>query len=658
MGSSNDFPWDAQKMFDLYLHDYMVKRNMHSTAAIFSQEANVSARPVVIDPPDGFLREWWSFFYDTYFTGQPMHQGVGAEGSSVQTEQTAQNVGQNFRPLVPKVPVHQQQLGQFLDGANLDRLMGQSARRMQAARTLEEGQNPRHLATNFNPNLLQLDANQLNFLRLSGAANSRRLRILPFMKHRETYSLELDILLLAPNLLPQYPSSTEQCKLPSESSRHRQYIVSANSANSQNQDLISAMITSEEKNSKVQTVEYRIRYRITLSNPESQTMVQLHYQQKESEVFRRRSRKSNFGRACLDAEVADENVESFFSSNDDNIDDKGVYFSSLIGRGRNDRKEFNFQEFCCLRPNKSKVLCCNFSSDGKILATGGHEKKVAIWNMETLGVTKPSDGHSLLITDVRFRRSSTIFATSSFDRTVKIWDAANQFVYLSGFNSQVVSCCLPNNASTYIVMQPSKSLISFSGHSEQVMSLDFHPRKVDLLCSCDTNDEIRLWNVKKSTCVRVSQGGIKQVRFQPQCGKLLATATGNNINVIDVEIGDIQFNLKGHTKDVLSICWDASGKFIASVSEDSARVWSAVDGSCIHALHSNGNKFRSCTFHPGYSQLLIIGGYQVLELWNPTEGNKTISVSAHNGLIAALADSLETEMVASASHDQCVKLWH
>lgn len=34
-------------------------------------------------------------------------------------------------------------------------------------------------------------------------------------------------------------------------------------------------------------------------------------------------------------------------------------------------------------------------------------------------------------------------------------------------------------------------------------------------------------------------------------------------------------------------------------------------GKCIHELHSNGNKFQSCTFHPGYSQLLIIGGYQV-----------------------------------------------
>ena len=48
---------------------------------------------------------------------------------------------------------------------------------------------------------------------------------------------------------------------------------------------------------------------------------------------------------------------------------------------------------------------------------------------------------------------------------------------------------------------------------------------------------------------------------------------------------------------------------------------------------------------------------QSLELWNPTENSKTWSVPAHSGLIAALTDSPQTEMVASASNDHCVKLW-
>lgn len=71
--------------------------------------------------------------------------------------------------------------------------------------------------------------------------------------------------------------------------------------------------------------------------------------------------------------------------------------------------------------------------------------------------------------------------------------------------------------------------------------------------------------------------------------------------------------LKGHTKPIHSVCWDPSGELLASVSEDSVRVWtlrSGSEGDCLHELSSNGNKFHSCVFHPAYSSLLVIGCYQ------------------------------------------------
>ncbi|RVX19905.1 Transcriptional corepressor LEUNIG [Vitis vinifera] len=53
----------------------------------------------------------------------------------------------------------------------------------------------------------------------------------------------------------------------------------------------------------------------------------------------------------------------------------------------------------------------------------------------------------------------------------------------------------------------------------------------------------------------------------------------------------------------------------------------------------------------GYCFLL-----QYLELWNMSE-NKTMTLAAHDGLIAALAVSTVSGLVASASHDKIVKLW-
>lgn len=37
---------------------------------------------------------------------------------------------------------------------------------------------------------------------------------------------------------------------------------------------------------------------------------------------------------------------------------------------------FTFTEVHSVRASASKVVCCHFSSDGKLLASGGHDKKV------------------------------------------------------------------------------------------------------------------------------------------------------------------------------------------------------------------------------------------------------------------------------------------
>lgn len=70
------------------------------------------------------------------------------------------------------------------------------------------------------------------------------------------------------------------------------------------------------------------------------------------------------------------------------------------------------------------------------------------------------------------------------------------------------------------------------------------------------------------------------------------------------------FKLQGHNNEVLSVCWDESGDFLASVSQDTVKIWSVTQGQCIDELSSNGNQFHSCVFHPKYPKFLVIGGYQ------------------------------------------------
>ncbi|GJX36996.1 transcriptional corepressor LEUNIG-like protein isoform X2 [Tanacetum coccineum] len=318
----------------------------------------------------------------------------------------------------------------------------------------------------------------------------------------------------------------------------------------------------------------------------------------------------------------DDNVESFLSHDDTDLRD-------TVGHGMDVSKEFTFTEVNSVRASASKVVCCHFSYDGKLLASGGHDKKAVLWYTDSLKPKTTLEEHSSLITDVRFSPSMPRLATSSFDKTVRVWDADN-----------------------------------VSWHSASVMSLDFHPNKDDLICSCDGDGEIRAFASSGRVfgfifCSMDHQGGTAQVRFQPRHGRYLAAAAENIVSILDVETQALRHSLQGHTKPIHSVCWDPKGEYLASVSEDSVRVWSLMsgnEGECIHDLSCNGNKFHSCVFHPTFPSLLVIGCYQSLELWNMTE-NKTMTLSAHEGLIAGLALSTVTGLVASASHDKMIKLW-
>ncbi|KAK9706091.1 hypothetical protein RND81_07G103600 [Saponaria officinalis] len=327
-----------------------------------------------------------------------------------------------------------------------------------------------------------------------------------------------------------------------------------------------------------------------------------------------------------DDATLDDNVASFLSHEEGDARD-------AMSRSMDESKGFSFKEKAIIQASTSKVNCCHFSSDGKLLATGGHDKKAVLWFTDSRKHKSVLEEHTHMITDVRFSPSMSRLATSSFDKTVRVWDADNPAGY---------------------------SLRNFTGHSTTVMSLDFHPTEEDLICSNDSNGEIRIWSITKGNCPKVLEGATVMVRFQPVFAKYLAAASDLCVKIIEVESFRCVEQLQAHAHKFHSICWHQSGDLLACLSEDLVRVWrvgpSGSKWQLLHELNSNGNKFNTCVFHPAYPFVLIIGCYQNLELWNMTD-NQTMTIVAHEGLITSLTASTATGWIASASQDKCVKLW-
>uniref|UniRef100_A0A0R0JRR1 Uncharacterized protein n=2 Tax=Glycine subgen. Soja TaxID=1462606 RepID=A0A0R0JRR1_SOYBN len=330
-----------------------------------------------------------------------------------------------------------------------------------------------------------------------------------------------------------------------------------------------------------------------------------------------------------DVDALDDNVESFLSNDGG---DGGNLYGTVKQSPAEQLKESSkgtFGEVGCIRTRSSKVTCSHFSSDGKWLASAGDDMKVDIWNMDTLQIESTPAEHKSIITDVRFRPNSSQLATASRDKSMRLWDTTN----------------------------PSRCVQEYSGHSSAIMSLDFHPKKTEVFCFCDGENEIWYWNINSATCTRVTKGASAQVRFQPRLGRFLAAASDKGVSIFYVESDTQIYTLQGHPEPVSYICWDGNGDALASVSPNLVKVWSLTSGGeWIHEFSSTGSQLHSCVFHPSYSTLLVIGGSSSLELWKMTD-NKSLAVSAHENVISALAQSTVTGMVASASYDNYVKLW-
>ncbi|KAF5741260.1 transcriptional corepressor LEUNIG-like [Tripterygium wilfordii] len=775
--------WEADKMLDVYIYDYLLKRKLHASAKAFMAEGKVATDPVAIDAPGGFLFEWWSVFWDIFIarTNEKHSEAAAAyletqqlkarEQQQLQMQQL-QLMQQRNAQLQRRDPSHPAVVGS-VNPINSEGMMGQPPTSMLAMKMYEERvKHPHSMDSETSTGLI--DANRMNLLK---PATSHQGQLIQGNSGNVTAALQQmqARTSLATDVKSEGNLGAPQKSLPMDpSSIYGQAILQSKSGlggtglnqsvtglplkgwpltgidqirpnlsaqlqkpnlHTQNQYLLASqqqqvMSQAQAQNNLGNSTSYgdldprrfsqfargslnakdgqstrndgSVCSPAQASSPKmkmaqmqhslSQQQDQIQQPQQLQQNNRKRKQHSSSGAANSTGtgntvgpspnsppsthtpgdgittasslkhvssmskssiiygpdgtsglpsssnlleeierfgDVAlDDNMDSILSHDaGDGRDLYGTLKQNAADHSKESSKGFTFGEVGCIRTS-SKVTCCHFSSDGKLLASAGHDKKVVLWNMDTLQKESTPEEHKLIITDVRFRPNSTQLATASFDKSVRLWDAAN----------------------------PSYSLQAYTGHSAHVMSLDFHPKKTDLFCFCDHDNEIQYWNINPFSRTRISKGGTAQVRFQPRIGQLLAAASDKIVAVFDVETDRQTHYFQGHSEIVNYICWDANGDYLASVSQNLVKIWSVASGECIQELSSSGNQFHSCVFHPTYSTLLVIGGNSALELWNMAE-NKSMTIPAHENIISALAQSSVTRMIASASHDSSVKLW-
>ena len=108
-----------------------------------------------------------------------------------------------------------------------------------------------------------------------------------------------------------------------------------------------------------------------------------------------------------------------------------------------------------------------FSLDGKYLISGNKNGSVLVWQLENGLLQQNFMAHNALITDIAISKDGTLLATTSTDRTIKLWEISNGHVEIF-------------------------PLTSYVGHEAPVTSVSFQPTG-EYLASGSEDTTIRLW---------------------------------------------------------------------------------------------------------------------------------------------------------------------
>lgn len=142
MAQSN---WEADKMLDVYIYDYLVKKKLHNTAKSFMTEGKVSPDPVAIDAPGGFLFEWWSVFWDIFIarTNEKHSEAAAAyieaqQGKAKEQQMQIQQLQMMRQAQMQRRDPNHPSLGGPMNAIGSEGMIGQSNASALAAKMYEE----------------------------------------------------------------------------------------------------------------------------------------------------------------------------------------------------------------------------------------------------------------------------------------------------------------------------------------------------------------------------------------------------------------------------------------------------------------------------------------------------------------------------------------
>jgi Pentapeptide repeats (8 copies)/WD domain, G-beta repeat len=133
-------------------------------------------------------------------------------------------------------------------------------------------------------------------------------------------------------------------------------------------------------------------------------------------------------------------------------------------------------------------------------------------------------------------------------------------------------------------------------------------------------------------------------------GDLLATASGPNVILWDLQAGVALATLEGHQGGVWSVAFSADGSRLASGGGDGVvRLWDPETGAGLAVLEGHQDTVLSVAFSADGLRLASGGGDRTVRVWDPETGAIVAVLKGHQGTVWSVAFSPDGSRLASGA---------